>query len=112
MIKRSLTIIWCGALILLILFFPNVALNSASSAISSWMNIVLPSLLPFCIATSLLEECGAVAILAQWLQPFTTKVFGFSGTFSYAFLASCLSGYPVGAKITSESYARGQLSQA
>ncbi len=112
MIKRSLTILWCGALILLILFFPNEALLSASSAISSWMNIVLPSLLPFCIATSLLEECGAVAIFARWLQPFTTKVFGFSGVFSYAFAASCLSGYPMGAKITSESYAGGQLSQA
>lgn len=112
MLKRSLTILWCAALILLILLFPNVALSSASSAISSWMNIVLPSLLPFCIATSLLEECGAVAVIARWLQPFTTKVFGLSGAFSYAFLASCLSGYPVGAKITSESYAKGQLGQA
>ena len=109
--KRLFTILWCCALILLILFFPDTALSSASSAISSWLNIVLPSLLPFCIATSLLEECGAVAIFARRLQPLTTKVFGFSGVFSYAFLASCLSGYPMGAKITSESYANGQLTQ-
>ena len=110
--KRLFTILWCCALILLILFFPNTALASASSAISSWLSVVLPSLLPFCIATSLLEECGAVALFARWLQPITTKIFGFSGAFSYAFLASCLSGYPMGAKITSEIYANGQLSQA
>ena len=85
MLKRSLTILWCAALILLILLFPkcraferifcHLFLDEHRVA---FVTAVLHRDFAF-------EECGAVAVIARWLQPFTTKVFGFSGAFSYAF---------------------------
>ncbi|MBQ9941909.1 MAG: hypothetical protein IJP03_02760, partial [Christensenellaceae bacterium] len=89
----------CSVLVfLLILLFPSAALKGAAEALRSFGTIVLPSLFPFMVATSLLASCGVVDLIAGFLQPLCRKVFGFSGYFAYVFLSAALGGYPVGAR--------------
>ena len=73
--------------------------------------MVLPSLMPFFIAASLLVESGVVGLLAGLSGPVTRRLFGFSGYFSYVFLTSAISGYPMGAKLASGLYAQGKIGE-
>lgn len=101
------TIILTVALLVLILFLiinPSRYINSAYNGILIWAKAVLPALFPFFFITKLLTELGGVKILANYLQNFMQKVFHVNGMGAYVFLMSMMSGYPVGAKLTSELY--------
>ena len=89
---KFLFIICCAVFFFLILFFPSASMEGASKALSSWATVVLPSLMPFFIAASLLVESGVVGLLAGLSGPVTRRLFGFSGYFSYVFLTSAISG--------------------
>lgn len=62
-------------------------------------NSVLPSLLPFFIATELLSYTNIVSILGKALNKFMRPVFNVPGIGSFAFIMGIISGYPIGAKI-------------
>lgn len=108
---KFLFIICCAVFFFLILFFPSASMEGASKALSSWATVVLPSLMPFFIAASLLVESGVVGLLAGISGPVTRRLFGFSGYFSYVFLTSAISGYPMGAKLASGLYAQGKIGE-
>lgn len=99
------------AFFVLIILYPSAGIAGASSALNSWLTIVLPSLMPFCVACTLLSECGVVSLLAGILQRPTRRLFGFSGYFAYVFLSSATSGYPLGARVATELYAQGKLDE-
>ena len=106
--------IFCSIFTLIIILFliinPNKYINSAFNGILIWAKAVLPSLFPFFFLTKLLTELGGIKILANSLQKFMQKCFHVNGIGSYVFLTSIMSGYPVGAKITSELYEK-QISE-
>ncbi len=107
--KNFFFILWCLLLFVLLLVFPAAAIHSAQNALRVWATAVVPSLMPFSIATGLLGACGITDLIAKVSQKSSKKLFGFSGEFPYAFLASALSGYPMGAKVTADLYKRGKL---
>lgn len=86
----------------LLVAYPETCLDSALRALKSWLNIVIPSMLPFFIASNILTETGIVKLISSVFEPVTTKLFGLSGYFIYAFLAAAVSGYPMGAKVASD----------
>lgn len=93
------------ALFVIILFLivnPSKYINSAYNGILIWAKAVLPALFPFFFITRLLTELGGIKILANHFQGLMQKVFHVNGMGAYVFLMSMMSGYPVGAKITSE----------
>ena len=95
------------ALFIIIIFLiinPSKYINSAYNGILIWAKAVLPALFPFFFITRLLTELGGIKILANYFQGFMQKVFHINGIGAYVFLMSIMSGYPVGAKITSELY--------
>ena len=96
-------------LIVLILIFPDVASNGAKNAVEMWLNIVIPSLMPYCAAATMLVKSGVLQRLSNPLNKITRKLTGFSGCFSYVFLTSLLSGYPNGARVCAELYAAGEI---
>ena len=87
---------------LLILFgliaAPDAAFSAASNAAVLWWTRVLPSLLPYLIASSLLLRSGILARLPKRLAPFLLLPLGLLG------------GYPVGAKLAGKLYRDGALS--
>ncbi|MBR6040149.1 MAG: hypothetical protein IKP38_06700 [Clostridia bacterium] len=87
---------------LLILFgliaVPDAAAKAALDAALLWWTRVLPSLLPYLIASSLLLRSGLLSRLPNRAVPFLLLPFGVLG------------GYPVGAKLAGKLYRDGALS--
>ena len=88
---------------------PQPSIAAAGAAITAWLEIILPSLLPFSIAASMLIATGIIDQLSRRVEKITRKIFGFSGNFLYVFLCSALSGYPMGAKLCAEAVKKGTL---
>ena len=87
---------------LLILFgliaAPDAAFSAAYDAAMLWWTRVLPSLLPYLIASSLLLRSGLLSRLPKRLAPFLLLPIGVLG------------GYPVGSKLAGKLYRDGALS--
>ena len=87
--------------ILCLLLFSKSNLAAAKSGLNLWANSVLPSLLPFFIATELLGYTNIVTILGKALNKLMRPIFNVPGAGAFALIMGIISGYPVGAKIVS-----------
>ena len=85
--------------ILFLLVFSKNNLIAAKSGLSLWANSVLPSLLPFFIATELLGYTNIVPLCGKLLNKLMRPIFNVPGEGAFALLMGIISGYPVGAKI-------------
>lgn len=92
-------------LILIILYGvmtnPQLSIKSANSGLGIWFNTIIPSLLPFFIISELLIGFGFIDLIGKILQPLMKPIFNTSGEGAFPFIMSLLSGYPMGAKLTS-----------
>ena len=85
-----------------LVLFSNSNLIAAKNGITLWANSVLPALLPFFIATELLNYTNIVSVLGKYLNKFMRPLFNVPGEGAYAFIMGIISGYPMGAKIVSK----------
>lgn len=108
--KNILPLLFCLFPIFLILFSKSNLL-AAKSGLTLWVNNVLPSLLPFFIATELLGYTNAVYKIGKLLTPIMRPVFNVPGIGSYPLLMGIISGYPTGAKIVSDLKGNGILTK-
>lgn len=90
---------------------PEMALSSASKGLSTCFNIVFPSLFPFFIISELLIEIGFVNFIGSSLQAIMKPVFNVPGEGVFPFTMSIISGYPMGARITSRLREKKMLSK-
>ena len=84
-----------------LVFFSNNNLYAAKSGLALWANSVVPSLLPFFIATELLCNTPFINSFGKLLEPFIRPLFNVSGEGGFALIMGIISGYPTGAKIAS-----------
>ncbi len=84
-----------------ILKYPKLSLNSASDGLSTWFNIIIPSLLPFFIISEILIGIGFVDLIGKLLEPLMKPLFNLPGVGAFSLSMSMVSGYPMGAKIVS-----------
>ena len=80
---------------------PQLAFKAGSEGLMTWVNLVLPSLLPFFIISEVLISIGFVDIIGKFLEPLMKHVFNLPGISTFPFSMSIVSGYPVGGKILS-----------
>ena len=85
-----------------LVLFSNSNLIAAKSGLTLWANSVVPSLLPFFIATELLCNTDIVQVIGYALTPFMKPLFNVSGEGGFALIMGVISGYPTGAKIASK----------
>lgn len=85
--------------ILFLLLFSKNNLVAAKAGLNLWANSVLPSLLPFFIATELLSYTNVVPLCGKLLNRFMRPIFNVPGEGAFALLMGIISGYPVGSKI-------------
>lgn len=90
-----------------LLVFSNTNLSSAKNGLALWANSVVPSLLPFFIATELLSHTNVISILGKYLNKFMRPVFNVPGEGAFPFIMGIISGYPMGAKIVSNFKKQG-----
>ncbi len=88
--------------IIALIVYPKTAVESASKGITLWLNIVFPSLFPFFVASQLLSKSGFINIFGIILEPIMRPLFNVPGCGSFALAMGIVSGYPVGAAITTD----------
>jgi len=93
-----------------LLIFPQIVLAASREGLLLWFNNVLPTLLPFMIATNMLISLGFADFISQLLSPVMRKVFGLPGTAGFGLVAGLTSGYPMGAKTVADLRRGGKLS--
>lgn len=91
---------------------PATGLNSAKNGLYLWFNILLPSLLPFFILSELFIASGLVQYFGRLLGPIMKPIFRISGEGSFPLVMSFVSGYPIGAKLTSRLRSLNLISKA
>ena len=86
--KRSNCIALAAALASLgaLLLCSQAALESARAGLSLCAQMIVPSLLPFFMLSSLLQQLGLPGILGRLLSPVTQKLFGIGGAGASALL--------------------------
>lgn len=93
--------IFCLFIIFMILF-SKTNLASAKAGLSLWANSVVPSLLPFFIATELLSHTFIIPLLGKSLNKIMRPLFNVPGEGAFALIMGIISGYPTGAKIVTK----------
>lgn len=96
--------------ILLLLCLPSLSIDAFFMGIRIWATKVLPALLPFFILSKLLSYTNFISKLGNSLTPITQRLYGVGGISGYIYAMSAISGYPVGAKLTSDLYKNGSIS--
>jgi len=98
-LKRNLIPLMFLAFIFCLLIFSNSNLPAVKNGLVLFANSVIPSLLPFFIATEMLMHTNIVNQIGNLLNPIMKPLFNVNGKGAFAFVMGIISGYPVGAKI-------------
>ena len=93
-----------------ILTNPLVYAKSVLNGLTLFFTAVLPGLLPFMFLTKIIINLNLTKITKFFNTP-AKKILGLNGYATYGFLSSCISGYPVGAKLTSELYMQNKINE-
>lgn len=110
-VKNIAIIIAAVFMTVMLILYPENSLQSALHGLELWGKTVLPSLLPFVVASFILMQTGIVSLISGFFAPIMRFLFNTPGQSAYVLIASSLSGYPVGARLTGELYKNGDISE-
>lgn len=85
-----------------LLIFSSSNLPAIKNSLILFANSVVPSLLPFFIATEMLLSTNIINQIGYILNPIMKLLFNISGQGGFAFIMGIISGCPIGAKISAE----------
>ncbi len=92
-------------------FFPAEFASGFSAGLSNCAQIVIPSLFPFLVASSLAGSGEMPTLIRKFADPITQRLFRLSGDCLPAIILGQLGGYLSGAKATESLYSSGILSR-
>ena len=85
------------------------SVSAAREGVSLCINVILPSLFPFFVVSSLLGRLGFPRLAGQRLAPLARRLFRTSGAGITALLIGLTGGYPLGAAYLAELEERGEI---
>ncbi|WP_053083770.1 sporulation integral membrane protein YlbJ [Rubeoparvulum massiliense] len=94
-----------------ILMYPEEIFQASLRGLSIWWDVVFPSLLPFIILSELLMGIGVVHFFGVLLHPIMFPLFRVPGPGGFVLAMGFASGYPVGAKLTTQLRQRNMINQ-
>jgi sporulation integral membrane protein YlbJ len=100
----------CSAAASLVIF-PQQSVKAAGDGVKLCLSIIIPSLFPFFVISSMVVETGIAARLGHFIEPIMFRLFRVNGSCSAAFVLGFIGGYPVGAKTAIALYEKGQCSK-
>ena len=109
--QRLIIIILSLIIIILIISCPKQSLSAALKGLNTWLNVVLPSLLPFFIVSDIMIQLGIVDFASTMLNPIMKPLFNCPGHSSFVWIMSMASGYPMGAKLIASLYEEGSITK-
>lgn len=109
--KRKIIIFFYICLLFFLLFHPKEALTGVKNGLGLWLNIMIPTLLPFLILTGALLKTENIRKLLKPSAFFWKTFFGLSPAGAYVLILGLLCGYPMGAKLAHDLYIDQQISR-
>ncbi len=98
-------------LIFLLLRYPDLSLQYASTGLTLWFQKMIPTLLPFMILSGVLISMNLTDRFVRLLHPVLHFLYGTTPNGSYTLLMGFLCGFPMGARIAGELRRKGRLSR-
>ena len=102
--RDVLTAVGLFLAVLSLVLYPTEAVEAARSGLELCLNIIIPSLFPFFVLSSLCVELGLIRHLGRILEPIMYPLFRVNGSCAAAFALGIIGGYPVGAKTAISLY--------
>ena len=99
------------AAVIALVRFPEEAVRAASDGLALSFHVIIPSLFPFFVLSTLMVRLGLTQYFGRALEPVMRPLFNVSGACSSAFVLGFVGGYPVGAKTAVALYESGQISR-
>ena len=96
---------------LALVLWPEQALGAMRDGLKLCGNVILPSLFPFVVLSSLVVELGMSRYLGRLLEPVMAPLFRVNGNCASALALGFIGGYPVGARTAIQIYENGQCSR-
>ena len=109
--KQKILLFFCLCLLLFLLLHPAESLLAAREGLTLWLNVMLPTLLPFLILTGILLKTGNLRKLLNPAAPLARKLLGLSPAGTYVLILGLFCGYPMGAKLSHDLYINHQISR-
>ena len=104
----GLGLLW-GAFALVL--WPEQSMGAMGDGLALCANVILPSLFPFFVLSSLVVELGLTRYLGRLLEPVMAPLFRVNGSCAAALALGAVGGYPVGARTAIQLYQSGQCSR-
>lgn len=90
---------------------PAQAIAGAKDGLTLCFNVIVPSLFPFFVLSSLVVDLGLAAYLGRALEGLMRPLFRVSGSCAAAVALGFIGGYPVGARTALQLYQQGLCSK-
>lgn len=108
--KRWLPVVAALCALLSLVAASPLVVREASEGLRLCAELILPSLFPFFVVSSLLARLGFPRLLGAWLRRPAELLFHVSGAGATALFIGLTGGYPLGAAYLAELTERGELS--
>ncbi|HBR09286.1 MAG TPA: sporulation protein [Clostridiales bacterium] len=108
-IRKAISYLFLIIAFAALLLCSGEVLDSAKRGLSLCAKIIVPSLLPFFILSSLIGDVGLPTYLGNICAPLMSRLFGVSGAGAAAFILGVTGGYPLGASVVSGLVARKEI---
>ena len=90
-----------------LIIYPAEASAAAKEGLVLCYNVIIPSLFPFFVLSSLVVEFGLARYIGRALEKIMRPLFNVGGACSVAFSLGLIGGYPVGARTAITLYEKG-----
>ncbi|TLS53755.1 sporulation integral membrane protein YlbJ [Paenibacillus antri] len=90
------------AVLALVLAFPRESVEAGLTGVAIWWDVLFPSLFPFFVVSELMLGFGIVHFFGKLLDPMMRPLFRLPGPGGFVMAMGFASGYPVGARLTSQ----------
>lgn len=109
------TILMIGVLVVIfivfMLLFPQEGLTASLRGLSIWWDVLFPALFPFFVISEMLLGFGIVHFIGTLFDPMMRPIFRIPGIGGFVMAMGFASGYPVGARLTSQLWEQGLVTR-
>lgn len=99
------------ACLVMLLIYPAEGMSAAIRGISIWWDILFPALFPFFVISEMLLGFGIVHFFGTIMDPIMRPFFRIPGIGGFVVAMGFASGYPVGARLTSQLWDQGLITR-
>lgn len=96
---------------LALVVWPQESMDAARTGLQLCYNVIIPSLFPFFVLSSLVVDLGLAGYIGRTLEKIMRPLFNVPGSCASALVLGFIGGYPVGARTAISLYEQGMCSK-